>query len=152
MTTNPDFGGYDPGRYVLAVLGQEITGFAAGSMIKVARKVPTFSEKSGGGGSVVRIRSRNRIGTFVFTLLATSLSNDYLSGLVVADEKSVAGKGSVGPTELSGLPPNGPTVCHGAVSWVSGFAEVEVTDSDVPGRQWTITCAQLEIVVAGSVF
>lgn len=148
----PDFGNYSPGRHVLTVLGVEIGGFASGTLIKVARKVPTFTEKSGGTGDVVRIRSLNKIGTFVFTLLCTSKSNDYLSGLIVADEQNTAGKGSVGPTELLGLPPNGAIVCHGANSWVIQPADVEVIDSDAPGRLWTVSCASLEMKLAGSVF
>lgn len=152
MAPTPDFGNYDPGRHVLTVLGVEIGGFAKGTMIAVARKVPTFTEEAGGGGDVVRMRSRNKIGTFVFTLLPTSKSNDYLTGLIVADEANQGGKGSVGPTELTGLPPNGPTVAHGANSWVIQPADVEVMDSGAPGRKWTVSCASLEIKVFGSVF
>lgn len=149
--TTPAFGNYDPGRYVLNVLGQQITGFASGTLISVKRKVPTFSSK-GGVDSVVRIRSRVKIGTFVFTLYATSPSNAYLSALVLADEQNEGGRGSVGPTELTGLPPNGPTICHGAISWVIAPCDVEVMDGDVPGNQWTVECSSLEMAVAGSVF
>lgn len=152
MAPTPDFGNYDPGRYVLTVLGVEIGGYASGTLIKVARKVPTFTEKAGGVGDVARIRSRNKIGTFVFTLMATSKSNEYLSSLIVADEQSTGGKGSVGPTELTGLPPNGPTVCHGANSWVIQPADIEVMDGDVPGRLWTVCAASLEMKSSGSVF
>lgn len=152
MAELPAFGNYDPGRHVLVVLGQEITEFASGTFIKVERKVKTFTSKAGGTGSVVRIRSRNRIGSFTFTLLATSPSNDYLSGLVIADEKNEGGRGSVGPTELKAMPPNGETLCHGGISWVDGFTAVEVMDSDVPGRQWVVECSVLEMLVLGSVF
>lgn len=146
--SSPDFNNYDPGRYTLVVLGVTITGFAGGSMIKVARKTPLFSDKAGGQGDVVRIRSRDKRGTYTFTLLATSKSNDYLSSLVLADEENEGGKGSVGPCGLIDL--NGTTACESANGWVVGYCEVEVVDGDVPGRQWTVCGADLRMIAGGS--
>lgn len=152
MSATPDFGNYDPGRHVLSVLGQQIQGFASGTFIKVARKVPTFTWRAGGTGDIVRIRSRNKLGSFAFTLLATSPSNAYLSQLVLTDEQNDAGRGSVGPSELLSLPPNGITVCTIVFSCVSQPVDIEIMDSDVPGRQWMIEGGPLEMTTSGSTF
>lgn len=148
----PDFGNYHPGRHVFSVLGQQITGFAAGTMITFKRKVPTFTWGAGGDGTLYRIRSLNRLGTCTFTLLATSKSNDYLSQLILTDEQSDAGRGAVGPTELLGLPPNGPTLCAMAFSCIVQPVDVEVMDANVPGRLWTVEGGPLEMNTFGSVF
>lgn len=142
----PIFKNYDPGRVIIVVNGVQIQGFADGTFVKVARKTPSFSDKAGAGGDVVRTKSRDLRATMEITLLPSSPSNDYLSGLVATDEHVDAGVGAVGPVMVKEL--NGTTVCAGANAWVTQPADTEFGAEPV-NRTWLVTVASLSVMNVG---
>lgn len=142
----PTFKNYDPGRVVIVVNGVQIQGFADGTFVKVSRITPTFSDKAGAGGDVVRTKSRDKRGKIEITLLPSSPSNDYLSGLVATDENVDAGVGAVGPALVKEL--NGTTICAGSKSWVTQPADVEY-GADPVNRSWVIAVADLSAMLVG---
>lgn len=137
---------YDPGRYHIFVNGKQITGFADGTFVKVARMTPTFSSKAGAGGEVVRTRSRDKRGTVELTLLPSSLSNDDLSSMASTDEQVAGGLGAVGPFMLKDL--NGTTVCTAESTWVTQPADLEGA-VEPANREWKLECSELKMLVGG---
>jgi hypothetical protein len=140
------FKNYDPGRVVVVVNGVQIQGFGEGTFVKVSRKTPSFSTKVGAGGDVVRTKSRDRRGTIEITLMQSSPSNDYLSGLCVTDELVDQGVGAVGPALVKEL--NGTTVMGGTSSWVTQPADAEYA-ADSGMRTWVIEVATLAPAFVG---
>lgn len=137
---------YDPGRIALVVNGVLIQGFADSTFIKVSRQTPTFSSKAGADGQVVRTKSRDRRGKIEITLLQTSLSNDYLSALMVTDEQADGGVGAVGPSLLKDM--NGTTTAGGANTWVTQPADIEYA-VESGNRVWVLECDDLRIFTGG---
>lgn len=137
---------YDPGRHKIYVNGVEITGFADGTFVKVARMTPSFSSKAGAGGEVVRSRSRDKRGNIELTLLPSTASNDYLSGLIATDEQVVGGLGAVGAFMIKDL--NGTTLCTAESTWVTQPADFEGA-TEAPNREWKLECSELKMLVGG---
>jgi hypothetical protein len=137
---------YDPGRVTLVVNGQQITGFADGTFIKVSRMTPTFSSKAGAGGEVVRTRSRDKRGKIEITLLPSSSSNDFLSALLATDEQIAGGVGAIGASMLKEL--NGTTLASAETTWVTQPADLEFA-VDPSNRAWVLECADLKMLVGG---
>lgn len=142
----PQFNNFDPGRYALIVSGLQIQGFADGTVIKLKRATPTFSDKAGIGGDVVRSKSRDARGDLEITLLASSPSNDFLATLAVTDEQADAGVGAVGPMLLKDL--NGTTTAGGASTWVTQPADIELA-GEAPNRTWKLRIANLRMFPGG---
>src|SRR4051812_46637986 len=111
---------YDPKRNVLAFLGLNITGYAEGTFIKVARGADTFTKHVGSDGEVARTRSRDKSGSITITLMGSSLSNDDLSVAAALDE--LRGDG-VGPILLKDL--QGSSIAGGPNAWVRKVPDLE---------------------------
>lgn len=137
---------YDPGRVVVIVNGVQIQGFGEGTFVKVSRLTPSFSDKVGADGEVVRTKSHDRRGTIELTLMQSSPSNDYLSALCLTDEQVDQGVGAVGPSMVKEL--NGTSVMGGAQSWVTQPAEAEYA-AESGMRTWVIRVAKLSPMLVG---
>lgn len=128
----------------IAVFGnQEILGFADGDVIKVARSKPVFTTKVGAKGDVTRVRTADKTGTIMITLQAGAASNDYLAGLISADESSGS---SILPIMIKDL--NGNFLVTAEKAWITKYPD-ETRGEDGPSREWEIFCAEL-IMVSGS--
>jgi hypothetical protein len=136
---------YDPGRNVLTVYDQNVTGFAEGTFIEVERAEDTYSTHVGGQGEVTRVRSRNQTGTVKITLAGSSPMNRVLSDKMREDE---LGGTSVTQLQLKDL--NGDTVCDAPEAWLIRPASVSV-GTDLEDREWTFACAKLNMQVGGNV-
>lgn len=134
----------DPQQYLPIVGGHIVTGFAPGTMISVSRANDTWKKTVGATGEVVRSRNRDRTGTITFTLLQTSPSNLYLSGLNHKDE--ALGTGIVPVQVKDNL---GTTVISAPQAWVLKPADVTYGD-EVESREWTLDCADLDMLVGGN--
>lgn len=77
----------DPKEVTVIVAGNIITGFGQ-DMIRVAREANAIEDEIGADGDVARRVTNDRRGTITITLLQTSRSNLFLSGLALADELS----------------------------------------------------------------
>lgn len=90
MAANPRVVSIDPAQASVTVGTQLMQGF--GEDIVVAGRInDQWTDQSGADGEVVRINSNDQRGDITITLMATSKSNLYLSGLIAADRASGAG-------------------------------------------------------------
>jgi hypothetical protein len=139
-----DFKNYDPGQIVVTFDGNPISGFADGTMVKCSRKSDTFTTNVGTQGDVARVRSQDKTGEVVITLQQVSETNDYLSGVLALDEK--IGQ-STGPILVKDL--NGTTLISATIAWLKKPADTEF-GKDLGPREWTFECAELKMLVGGS--
>lgn len=135
---------YNPQKVSLAVLGNTISGFAAGSFIKVSRAEDGFMLTIGADGSGARTRNANRSGTFEITLLASSASNDVLSALAVEDELNADG---VGPTLIKDA--SGTAFASAQNSWVKKIPDLERA-KELGEVTWVIESDNIDVFVGGT--
>ena len=79
---------YDPKDIIITVGPHIVSGYADGTFVSVARQGDSFSSIAGADGEVARARSNDKRGTITLTLMQTSRTNAYLSGLVAVDEET----------------------------------------------------------------
>lgn len=135
---------YDPGRIVATFKGIPVLGFMDGTFIEAQRNEDAFSVAVGAQGDVARVRNRNVTGTVKMTLQAVSPTNDRLSAQHAADVVSGVGEGALLVKDL-----NGTTLLHAESAWIKKLPDVAYS-ADLPGREWTFECADLEMVVGGA--
>lgn len=83
---------YDPKAHSFIVGGRPITGWAE-DFLEVERNEDAWTLMTGASGESTRAKNANKSGRFRITLLASSEDNDYLMGLLLADETT--GNGTV---------------------------------------------------------
>lgn len=93
---------YNPKRVIIVYGGVPITGYADGTFISVAPSSDRFSKTVGADGEVARSKSNDNTHEVTITLLSTSLSNSYLSGILTLDKISDAGALPLQIIDLSG--------------------------------------------------
>lgn len=81
---------YNPKDIDVIVGGKIISGFAD-NKVRVFREADAWEDEAGADGEVVRFATNDKRGEIEITLLQTSASNLYLSGLAKVDELSGAG-------------------------------------------------------------
>lgn len=134
---------YDPKDYSLIVGGHIVEGFADGTFLTVARNNDTWALSMGSDGEGARAKSNDKSGTFVFTLMQTSKSNDALSAFHNQDEINNSGQVPVLVKDN-----NGNTVLEATTAWVRKPADVEL-GKEITNREWTIETDKLFMLVAG---
>lgn len=82
---------YDPKEISVIIGTRPISGYDAGSFVKVRRNADAFTLKVGADGKGVRSKSNDRSGEVEITLLQSSDDNEFLSNLAIADELSNGG-------------------------------------------------------------
>lgn len=132
---------YDPKDYSLIVGGHIVEGWADGTFLTVERTNDTWSDTVGADGEGARAKSNDKRGTFVFTLMQTSLSNSVLSGFHNADELNNGGQVPVLIKDN-----NGDTVCEAAAAWVRKPANVEL-GKEITNREWTLATTSMNMIV-----
>lgn len=135
---------YDPSTVHVYVGGIPISGFVSGSAIKVVRSNDTFEKVIGIGGVVSRSKSLDRSGEIDFTLEQTSMSNDVLSGLMLADELSNSAIIPVLIFDLGSL-----SALVSAFAWIRKPAEVNF-GKDLNERNWQFDAADVDIFIGGN--
>ena len=137
-------GTYDPKQFLVIMGGVPINGFADGTFISIERDEDTFTKTVGADGCVTRSKTNNKAATVTITLLQTSPSNDYLSGLHKLDEEANLGVVDILVKDL-----NGTTFFYSAVSWVQKPASIE-NAKEIGEREWTIATGDSEYYVGGN--
>lgn len=133
-----EVGVYDPKAYVLDLGGRPITGYAAGSKITVVREGNQTTDVAGVDGDVAVAETHDPRATITINLLATSASNDVLSGLSRARAKfPVMLRDMAGSTAVSGI------------GWVQRLPDINV-DAEVPVRAWEVRIAASDYHVGSS--
>ena len=135
---------YSPKRVEVIVAGVPMKGFADGTFVTVARANDSFATNVGADGEVSRTASADRTGTVTLTLQQTSDSNDFLSGLMTADELTLAGQF---PFLLKDT--NGRTILESPCAWINKPADSEF-GNELSNREWVISCSELQGLVGGN--
>jgi hypothetical protein len=134
---------YDPNSiYVICGAGP-IVGFADGSSVKVTRVNDTFEPVDGIGGVVSRRRNSNTRGVVELTLAQTSVSNDFLSLLAIADEK--LGRG-VFPIAIGAV--TSKSLYVSAFAWIRKPSDAEY-GKDLTNRIWIFDLESVEMFTGG---
>jgi hypothetical protein len=142
---SPQVQNYDPGLVITTIAAYPVVGgYAPGTYIKVSRRTESFRDDAGAQGDVVRTRSRDKRGDIELTLLRTAAANDYLTGLLLADENV---GGSIVPITISDL--NGTTRAFGAECWITKPPDMEEA-TDAIHRLWHFAVANLETFIGGN--
>jgi hypothetical protein len=125
--------------------GPPISGFASGSFITAEMNTDAFSSVSGADGEVARAASADNRGTITFTLLQTSLSNDFLSVLHAADRAT-----GLGLFALLVRDQLGTTLISAPTAWIMKFANVGYQEDAEANREWKIEASDLFMFVGGN--
>jgi hypothetical protein len=136
---------YNPKDVSIIVGVKAISGFADGTYVLAEMDEDAFSKVSGADGEVARAKSNNYTGKITITLMQSSDSNDYLSGLAIADR--VTGTGVV-PVTIRDA--NGTTIVFAESAWVMKIPPVEF-GKEIGNREWILDCSQVEQFVGGHV-
>jgi len=135
---------YSPKRVEVIVNGVPIRGYADGTFVNVARNSDSFATNVGADGEVSRTASADRTGKVTVTLQQTSDSNDFLSGLVTADELTLNLQ-----FVLMVKDTNGRTLLVSPCAWIDKPADSEF-GNELSNREWIISCAELNGLIGGN--
>lgn len=135
---------YDPKGILMILAGAPIEGLAPDTFVVAERRNPSWGLTVGADGEGARAKSNDKSGTITFTLVQTSLSNDFLSGLALLDELSNNG---VGPLLIKDL--NGNTILEAGTAWISKPANAEF-GKEIANREWTVETDNLTMFVGGA--
>lgn len=134
---------YDPSQVLCSFLGNQLSGFADGTFVKVSRDEAGFMKMTGADGEVARARNKNKGGKITFTLMQSSASNDILSAAAASDEQTGTGIGALLIKDA-----NGTTVVSVQNAWVEKLADSEF-GKELGTREWSIDCDKIEMTVGG---
>lgn len=135
---------YDPKDIKVELLGQEIKGFAPGTMVKVSRSADAYSDVAGALGDVIRARNRDGRGTIELTLLDAHPCNKLLESKATADENTGEG---VGPALVKHV--TGREFASGRHSWVVKKPDAEYKGTESGTRTWIIRVANMVFQPSG---
>jgi len=136
---------FDPSKVAVSIGGYPISGFAEGTFIEAERNADMFTMKTGSDGHTSRTKSNNRSGTLTFTLAQTSMSNNVLSTIAVADELTSTGVVPIMINDLSGT-----TVIFSGTGWVRKMPNLAVGGDDISGVAWQLDCADMDYFIGGN--
>lgn len=128
---------YDPKNYDLIVGDRLISGFGEGTFISISTESPGMSDTVGVDGVVTRSRSHDRRATMTITLMASSESNDFLSGLYQQDRDGQNGEGVVA---VSLVNREGSDEFRSEESWIMDDPD-PTFEAEVGEREWQIKMA-----------
>lgn len=125
---------YDPKKKNAVASGFSLTGWAEGTMIKVARTTKEkFKKHVGAAGEVSRTKVADNSGTVTLTFKQTSPANAILYGLSKLDATWPFGLFSKDDMNLTAV---------AAEAWIESEPDPEI--ADVEGKcEWVIGCADI---------
>lgn len=123
---------YNPGDVVITYGGRVISGFADGTFVNVSRNENAWSLQVGTDGEGTRSKSNNRSGQFSFSLMQSSDSNEYLSGLALVDEQS--GDNAL-PLQVKDN--SGTSIYNAETAWIVKVPDSEFSREAGP-REWVL--------------
>lgn len=136
---------YSPADITIVFNGVVLTNYAEDSFITIERASPLFIKKMGADGQGARAKVADKSASIKVKLLATSPSNDALSGFVALDEQFGTGFGPLQVTDLNSLT----TLYHSDAAWVSELPHPEY-GKEVGEREWVLETLNLEMVLSGT--
>ena len=132
---------YDAKEVQIIVGGQKIQGFAQGAMIRIKRNEDAWSLSVGVDGEGSRSKSNNFSASIELELQQTSDSNEYLSGLAIADEVSNSG---IFPLLVKDS--NGTSIYAAETAWIKKLPDSEFND-EIQSRVWMLETDNLQVFV-----
>jgi hypothetical protein len=136
---------YDPNLVQIIFKGVPIVGFADGSFVTITPSAENFTKSVGADGEVARSKSNDNTYEVTITLMQTSLSNTYLSGVMTIDRLTNLGTGSLQIIDLSGQ-----TLFFFDAAWVRQAPDADFA-KEVGERAWVFDTAQaITEIVGGS--
>ena len=141
---------YDPREVIVSFGapgsgGVQIVGYADGTYINVQPQDDAYASVSGADGEVARARSNDGRAQIAITLMQTSDSNDYLSGLYNADRAGNTGVRAMSIVERG----SGRTIIASASAWVARLPDVGYSKG-VETREWRIDTAGMAWFIGGN--
>ena len=130
---------YNPAEVIVTFMGVPLTGFADGEFISITPSAERFTSVRGADGLVSRAKSNDNTHEVVLTLMGTSLSNNYLSGVLAADRYGNAGKGTLQIASLSGT-----DLFAWEEAWIRQPPDVS-GDKTISDKAWTFDTGQAAI-------
>lgn len=134
---------FDPAAHIVTLAGGEIKGYAPSS--KIAGTFPDlYTMVVGLDGEVARGKTNNKTSQWTLSVMQTSLGNDYLMNLFLADDGSLAG--TVVPFFMKNL--NGTLLITAATAWIPKLPDFAVAGE--PGAvEWTVQCGETITYIGG---
>jgi len=135
---------FDPAQIAVIVGPHIVEGFANEEFVSVSFQDDDWEHTSGADGEEMRTKKNDRRAVMTLTLLQSSASNDYLSGLRAADQASNNG---VVPVLLKDN--NGSTIIESVGGWIGRNPDVAMGKSP-SNREWMIHLSNATAFVGGS--
>jgi hypothetical protein len=130
MAADPNVRTYDPKKVVVTFGTVIVSGYGEGTFIAVTQNGDSFEKQRGADGGVDRVNKNASDYSVVLTLKQTSLVNDLLSALSIADKLSNAGKLPLTVKDL-----NGTSLFFAEQAWIAKEPDPENSDS-MSNREW----------------
>lgn len=134
---------FDPKNLLISAGPNQLTGFAEGSFVTVARDEDAFNLTVGSDGEGARAKSNIKSGTVTLTLLQSSAGNDILSTLAKSDELNGGGVFPLLVKDASGR-----SLFAAETAWVQKLPDSEFSN-EITSREWVIRTDKLEAFVGG---
>ena len=135
---------YDPNSILVTFGTTIITGFAAGTFVKIMRNGAAFEKVKGADGGIDRVNNNNFAFEVTVSLKQVSPSNEVLSLAASADQLSNAGTGILLVKDNNGM-----TLFTAAQAWVKKDPDVAFTDK-LETREWTFDTGVGALLVGGN--
>jgi len=128
---------YDPKKVIVTFGGVPLTGYADGKFIEISANDPDgFKKQVGADGEVGRAQSSDNTHNVKVTLMQTSLSNNYMSGVRNSDK--LTGKSCL-PLSITDI--NGGSLHYWPQAWIKGDPTWGY-GKELEERQWEIDTGQ----------
>lgn len=129
---------YDPSDILLVVANVLITGYADGTFIQIEEQSDGITSSVGADSEVARSISPDPRIRIRCTLMQTSTSNDWLTGLYAADRYTGSAMFSVLLKDLRGT-----TLIASSQAWIVKMPTVSFAKTADQHREWTIEAVRV---------
>lgn len=136
---------YSPKDVTMTFGGVPFSGFTDGDFITVEWDDDAFTLEKGADGETCWVANASYMGTVTVTLMSSSATNDYLSGIHIGDRVSLAG---VLPLFIKDSSPNGRDLVTAAEARIVKMPTI-TKGNDVGTREWTFKAGELIIYAGG---
>ena len=144
MATDNKVRTYDFKKVIITFGAVMFSGFASGSAIKVTQNGDSFEKIKGADGGIDRVNKNSRDYSVSVTLKRTSIVNDLLSAIAIADKETNLG---INPLSIKDL--NGTSLFFAESAWIKKDPDAEESDA-LPNRDWIFDTGIATNFVGGS--
>lgn len=131
---------YDPQTVIVTIGSVIVSGFTDGDFAAASYDEERYMSKAGADGEVGRAKNANRMGTFTFTLMASSLANSEISEIF--NLSMLGGRDIVVPISVADL--SGNAQAFASNCWIKNAPEFS-RGKEVSDTVWEFQAADLVI-------